>query len=76
MKDSVIPIYALDECTIDPLRFDPMPPAIFGGKIRQHGRLHMTVIHDNFYVTDDALPQSDGECEDYIPTSKGNPEPE
>jgi hypothetical protein len=59
--DATIPIWADDEYSFDPIKFDPMPRAFFDAnrKVKQRGRIGILVIHDNVYYSDADLPEAE-----------------
>lgn len=59
VKDDTIPTWAGEEYSYDPINFDPMPVQILAPEpIKQRGRLHMVLIHDNFYWIPKSLEES------------------
>lgn len=65
--DGTIPQWAGDEFSFDPLKFDPMPRAIFNPDkpVKQRGRIAYLIIHDNVIATNDDLPQSPEDAQPY-----------
>lgn len=68
VKDSTIPTWAGDEYSFDPIKFDPMPQAVFfpDKLLKQRGRISMILIHENVYVTDDGIPVSPDESTEVL----------